>query len=178
MVDSLSEQEFNRHFEIVSNNANGNCLFESMERLLINTPYEKENGKLHASKIRSMVSEFYTNFDRDINYPVNTIEHDIKMGIMFDNSDFDEANNVISHEYNVRNDKVWASMTDVLICSLLFEVNIYIYTKNMLYLKYDMSKYDISKIKPQYNYKTTLHILYNGTNHFEAILIKKRSRKV
>jgi hypothetical protein len=53
-------------------------------------------------------------------------------------------------------------MTDVLVCALLFEVNIDLYKKSGDF-------YFLEKITSQYNWKDTINIYYNGINHFEAL---------
>jgi hypothetical protein len=167
---TFSDTAFNQCFTVIPNNADGNCLFESIETLLLGTDYELNNGPTSASKIREMVADFYKTFDRDIDYPNTTIEYNIKLGIMFDNIDDENG-----HDINIMNDYVWASMTDVLICSLLFEINIYLYTKKSTFDSYAHTtnvKYELSKINTQYNFKYTVHLLYNGTNHFESLLKK------
>ena len=165
----LTNDEFNAKFKIVRNNADGNCFFESIEHILNFSEYEITYGITKAKQIREMVGEFYRNFDRDIDYPESTIEYRIKMGILFDNVD-DE----MQHDYNIWNDKVWASMTDVLICALIFKININLYVKNTSFTieeddVVETSIYELSKIKTQYNFKTTIHLLYSGGNHFEAL---------
>jgi hypothetical protein len=147
----LTTDQFINRVTVVPNNADGNCLFESIE-YLIKRVYS-------ASDIREMVGEFYRNFDRDVNYPESSIENTIKIGILYDNID-DE----MPHDYNIWNNNVWASMTDVLICSLIFEVNINLY-------KYDseIQMYHLEKITSQYHFTYTVDLLYNGINHFEAL---------
>lgn len=156
----LRDEEFHSKFYVISNNADGNCLFESIETLLNGSPYETEHGYTTAFAIRKLVGEFYREFDKDIDYPDTTIEYKIKIGILFDNVD-----DISQHDYNICNDRVWASMTDVLICSLLFEFNIDLY-------KYvsETNTYHIETITAQYNYTKTVSILYNGVDHFEALL--------
>jgi hypothetical protein len=155
----LSSQQFDSRFITVANNADGNCLFESIEHLLSGSVYEKEHGVITAENIREAVGEFYRNFDKDIDYPEQTIEYRIKIDNLFDNMD-DE----MPHDYNIWNDKVWANMTDVLICSLIFEINIDLYTYVSEY-----NTYRLEKITSQYDYKKTVNLLYNGVNHFEAL---------
>jgi hypothetical protein len=115
--------------------------------------------------------------DRDADYPEDTIEYRIKMGILFDNMD-DE----LQHDRNILNNQVWASMTDVLICSLIFQININLYTKHS---SFDLDDYDvftsddyedtyeITKIESQYNFTHTIDLLYSNNNHFEALEHKK-----
>lgn len=155
----LKFKEFHNLFRVVVNNADGNCLFESMEYLLDGSLYELDHGHKSAEEIREMVGNFYREFDKDIDYPESTIEYAIKMGILYDNVD-DE----MPHDYNIWNDKVWASLTDVLICSVLFELNINLYKYVM-----ETEEYHIEKIVPQYCYINTVNLLFNGINHFEAL---------
>lgn len=168
----ISDTEFDSYFKIISNKADGNCLFESIEHRLIYSEYEFKHGITSSTKIRKMVGNFYKTFDREFDYPDNTIEYRIKMGILFDNID-DE----MPHEFNICNDNVWASMTDVLICSLLFEMNINLYVKRVSFEIDDnddddiniVTKYELTKIDSQYNFTTTMNLLYSGENHFEAL---------
>ena len=155
----LTSTDFHNCFTVIPNSADGNCLFESIEYLLSGSLYELDHGKLTAAEIREMVGNFYREFDKNIDYPESTIEYTIKMGIIFDNIDEE-----MPHDYNIWNDKVWASMTDVLICAVLFEININLYKYNK-----NTDCYYIEKIKPQYNYINTVNLLYNGINHFEAL---------
>ena len=165
----LTDEEFTEQFKIIGNNANGNCLFESMEHLLNFSEYEFKHGITKATRIREMVGEFYKKFDKDANYLESMIEYKIKMGILFDNVD-DE----MQHDCNICNDKVWASMTDVLMCSLIFSININLYTRNTSFTIegddiVETTTYELSKIETQYNFTTTINLLYSGGNHFEAL---------
>lgn len=153
--------EFNAKFSVVKNKADGNCLFESIEHSLNFSEYELKHGIHRAKKIRQMVGEFYTKFDRDVDYSDTTIEYMIKMGMLFDNIDnIDDGN--ISHDSNICNDRVWASMTDVIICSYIFGMNIELYVK-------ENDSITMSKIESQYHFTSTIRLLYSGNNHFEAI---------
>jgi hypothetical protein len=165
----LTDNEFNNHFKVIPNKADGNCLFESIEHQLIYSEYEFKHGITNATKIRKMVGDFYKNFDREFDYPEDTIEYRIKMGLLFDNVD-DE----MPHELNIYNDNVWASMTDVLICSLLFQMNIDLYLKHTWAEEDEcdikiITNYELTKIESQYNFTKTTNLLYSGENHFEAI---------
>lgn len=167
----ISNIEFNNKFKIISNKADGNCLFESIENALIYSEYEFKHGITDSKKIRKMVGEFYRNFDRDKDYPENTIEYRIKMGILFDNID-DE----LQHDNNILNDCVWASMTDILICSLIFQMNINLYTKHSSFIIDDdddniitTEHYEITQIESQYNFTQITNLLYSNNNHFEAL---------
>jgi hypothetical protein len=166
----LTDNEFNHHFKVISNKADGNCLFESIEHQLIYSEYEFKHGITNATKIRKMVGDFYKKFDREFDYPDDTIEYRIKMGLLFDNMD-DE----MPHEFNICNDTVWASMTDLLICSLLFQMNIDLYVKRVSFEIDDddnidiITNYELTKIESQHNFTKTIKLLYSGENHFEAI---------
>lgn len=160
----LTTREFNKQYDIVRNNADGNCLFESVSYLINNLPEEDLPGdrKITQEDIRMLVCDFYKNFDRDIKYPKESIENAIILGLLYDNDDEDEHGEYIHHDRNVSNDRVWASMTDILVCSIIFDVDI------NLYIKYG-NEFKLEKIKYQYKNKDVLHVLYNGINHFEAL---------
>lgn len=161
----LSFKEFNRKFEIIRNDAKGNCLFESVAYLLNNLPKDEEDESIHLlshKDIRSFVSNFYKNFDRDIKYPTETIENYIIMGLLYDNDDENEYGEYIEHEKNIEKNKVWGSVTDLLVCSVIFDIDINLYKIHEDGIKLDKMKY-------QYKNEHTINILYNGLNHFEAI---------
>ena len=156
----LTKSEFKRHFNIIKNDANGNCLFESISYLINNLPKKKK--KLCQKDIRLLVHDFYKKFDRDIKYPDGTIEQSILLGLIFENQDEDKNCVYISHDRNIINDMVWGSLIDILVCSVVLDVdiNLYVYHGNDVRLE---------KIKFQYRNKHTLNLLYNGVNHFESL---------
>lgn len=156
----LTKSEFKRHFNIIKNDANGNCLFESISYLINNLP--KKQKKLCQKDIRLLVHDFYKKFDRDIKYPDGTIEQSILLGLIFENQDEDENGVYISHDINIINDMVWGSLIDILVCSVVLDVdiNLYVYHGNDVRLE---------QIKFQYKNKHTLNLLYNGLNHFESL---------
>ncbi len=147
---TLSYSEFGKNFLILVNQEDGNCLFESMSNLVND----------HHTIVRQKVYNFYKTFDRNKKYNENTIEYAIVLGLTFDNVDGE-----FKHEEFIGYDNVWASMTDVLVCSLIYGVDIFLY-------KYDeISKvYVIDKLKYQYKNNRTIHILYSNNNHFEALI--------
>lgn len=156
----LTKSEFKRHFNIIKNDANGNCLFESISYLINNLPKKKKI--LCQKDIRLLVHDFYKKFDRDIKYPDGTIEQSILLGLIFENQDEDENGVYISHDRNIINDMVWGSLIDILVCSVVLDVdiNLYVYHGNDVRLE---------QIKFQYKNKHTLNLLYNGVNHFESL---------
>jgi hypothetical protein len=149
-------------YEVIANDAEGNCLFESVAYLINQLPRDDDEELLSHQDVRRMVHDFYKEFDRDIKYPSSTIETAILLGLSFDNDEYDEYDEYIKHENNIEYDKVWGSVTDVLVCSLIFDVDI------NLFKKYGDDCY-MDKISFQYKNTYTISILYNGINHFEAI---------
>ena len=159
----LSRRNFNTQYDIVRNNAEGNCLFESISYLINNLPKEGEQDEFSHEDVRLLVYDFYKEFDREIKYPKEAIESAVILGILYDNDDYDETNDEITpHDKNISNDKVWGSMTDLLVCSIIFDVDI------NLYIKYG-NEFKLEKIKYQYKNKNSINILFNGINHFEAL---------
>jgi hypothetical protein len=151
-------------YEVIANDAEGNCLFESVAYLINKLPRDDDDEDISHHDVRRMVYDFYKEFDRDIKYPTIAIESAILLGLSFDNEDDDENEDgeLMKHEDNVEYDKVWGSVTDLLVCSVIFDVDI------DLFKKYDDKCY-MDKISFQYENKHTIGILYNGINHFEAI---------
>ena len=159
----LSRREFNTQYQVVRNNADGNCLFESISYLINNLPKgDEEQDEFTHEDVRLLVYDYYKEMVRDIKYPNEAIENAVILGLLYDNEDFSETGEIISHDRNISNDKVWGSMTDLLVCSILFDVDI------NLYKKYG-NEFKLEKIKYQYKNNNTINILYNGINHFEAL---------
>lgn len=147
---SLTYKEFSDRFLILINEQDGNCLFESLSNLI------NENHTV----IRQKVFNFYKTFDRTKKYNEDTIEYAILLGLIYDNTDGE-----FRHEDIIGCDNIWASMTDILVCSLLYNIDINIY-------KYDeiLNKYIIDHVKYQHKNYRTIHILYSNNNHFEALI--------
>ena len=123
---------------------------------------DEEFVELSHEEVRMQISNFYAEFDRDIKYPECSIECAIILGLKYDNDDVDKFGQWISHDINVRNDAVWGSMTDLLVCSVLYDVDVNLYKKNN-------NLFEVKRISYQYKNINTISILYNGVNHFESI---------
>ena len=106
---SLTYSEFSEKFLIMVNQEDGNCLFESMSNLV----------NEHHTIIRQKVFNFYKTFDRNKKYDENTIEYAVLLDLTFDNVDGE-----FKYEDIIGFNNVWASMTDILVCSLLYNVDI------------------------------------------------------
>ena len=160
----LSRRNFNTQYDIVRNNAEGNCLFESIAYLINNLPKEEneEQDEFTHEDVRLLVYDYYKEMDHDIKYPNESIENAVILGVSYDNDDYGENGEITPHDRNISNDKVWGSMTDLLICSIIFDVDINLYKKNG-------NEFILEKIKYQYKNTNTINILYNGINHFEAL---------
>lgn len=160
----ISNDEFERQYDIIPNHASGNCLFEaisySMNELMSN---DKEFDELSHDDVRVQISNYYMELDRNIEYPNNSIERAVILGLKYDNDDIDEFGQWISHDTNVRNDRVWGSMTDLLVCSIIYDVDVNLYKKSD-------SLFEVERISYQYKNTKTISILYNGVNHFESII--------
>ena len=156
----ISKGDFDRQYDIITNKASGNCLFEAISYSINELT---SNDELSHQEVRMQISEFYSKFDMDIKYPERSIECAIILGLKYDNDDVDDSGQCIPHDINVRNDKVWGSMTDLLVCSVLYDVDINLYKQN-----HDL--FEVECISYQYKNKNTISILYNGVNHFESIV--------
>ena len=95
--------------------------------------------------------EFYKDFDRNIKYPDDTIEQAIVLGLMFENQDENEHGDYISHDRNIINDRVWGNLVDILVCSILFDVDVNLFINHG-------NSFRLDTIKFQYKNKHTLDI--------------------
>ena len=165
----MNHDEFTDRFEVVSNQARGNCLFESVSYLFNGLSRDNE-PTLTQEDVRVLIWSFYKDFKRDINYPEGTIESAISLGLLFDNDDQGDNGEIKKHDVNVANDRVWGSLIDLLVCSLLFNVNICLYKKNDRDGTIDLE--NIRNLRKKNKNKQTINILFTGSNHFEALNIK------
>jgi hypothetical protein len=137
-----------------SNDATGNCLFNSIGELLFADQH-------YDRKIRQKVKQFYDRFDPDLaKYTEDTIEYMIAISMLGDDTDDDGR----LHKDTIGQNLVYANVTDALICSLLLKCNI------ILVEKISSTTYKMTPLGKSPNHKNTIHILYNGVDHFEAMI--------
>lgn len=168
----MNHIDFVNRFEVVSNPARGNCLFESVS-YLFNELSREDEPMLSQEDVRVLIWSFYKDFNRGINYPEGTIESAILLGLLFDNDDEGDNGEIKKHDDNVANDKVWGSMIDLLVCSILFNVDICLYKKSNKDGSIDVEHIKNRRKSKKNKQKQTMNILFTGSNHFEALNVKR-----
>lgn len=150
---SFLEKEF--HFEDVD--ASGDCLFNSIGEILFG-----DENKGH--EIREKVSNFYSTFDTEKEYPENSLLWNISCGIKFDDDEFDCNENYVGKHSEIMSETgVWGNMNDLFICSHLFHVNI------VLFNYVTKTQVSINKIQND-SALTTIYMRFINGNHFEPML--------
>ena len=156
----INDNEFKRFFKVVHVPRDGNCLFHTLAHFTDFTH----------NVIRKWVSDFYLCFVKNKPYKEGTLEYAIVLSNTFDNLDDDDS----VHEKNIGNNNVWANMTDVLVASLLFDLNICLVipvTNDLGYItKYRVENIEFNKQKKK------IYVLFSGENHFEPLNKCKRKR--
>ena len=151
----LTDSQFKDRFRVIHNNPNGNCLFHCFIQLLSK---ETNIKTTHVLSMRKALCSFYSQFDKTQQYDENTTRYKIWLGLLYDNIDENEE----CHDVQIQFNCVWASMTDVLALSIMFQVNV-------ILLQLDAN--NVYSIHPIFNDATYKHIylLYKNNNHFEAL---------
>ena len=167
----MNHIDFVNRFEVISNPASGNCLFESVS-YLFNGLLRDNEPMMSQEDVRVLIWSFYRNFRRSINYDEGTIESSILLGLLFDNDDEGDDGEIKKHDDNVANDKVWGSMIDLLVCSLVFNVDICLYKKSHINGSIDVEYIKNQRKNKKNKPRQTINILFTGSNHFEALKIK------
>ena len=152
---TMPKSEVTKLFHIEPNAAEGNCLFNSMGEVL----FGDENKDI---EIRAQVCNVYQIIDALVaDAPENDILQKIQLTMLADPVDDDGR----LHAESVCDDFVYGNMGDVLICSLLFECNIMLFSSNR------KSMFNITPLLNP-NAKFTIYLKFNGKDHYEAMLPK------
>jgi hypothetical protein len=105
------------YFRTIPNEASGNCLFEAMAYHL--------GFSVSPDEIRQAISQFYLDFVPNAIYEPDSLLAAIQTALLFDEND----DNGLPHYLMIAGDRVWANMTDIYVCSLLYNIDIQLYEK-------------------------------------------------
>ena len=158
MNNTVSVQSIRKKFDILENEADGDCLFRSMSQLF----FDNEDGH---DLIRSMIYDYYCSFDIEKDYNENSKEFMIKLSIITDSGCEDEDE--LPHHINISKQGVWGNMTDILVASIVFDCD-FIILKTI-----KGSKYTVLPIISKFGKKNIYHIRHVKNNHYEALINKK-----
>lgn len=147
----IPKKEFNKFFEILEAGDDGNCLFYSIEQL---------NSKYNFIELRHHLCQYYRSFDKDGNYPEDSIKAKLQMQMLADNEEDDGQ----LHEEVICNDNEWGGVMDVIALTDILKTSIVLFS--MTNTGYTMQPYIYSDRAP------TIFVKYNGKNHFEPLLPK------
>ncbi len=150
-----------KRYKPVPNSANGNCLFEAMSYGL--------DFSVYPADIRYCVGHFYETFSKDKTYEEGTLQQAIQLSRQFDTEDDDG----VSHEIAIKDDTVWANMTDIYICALIYKVNIHLFRKIRI-ANYTFV-YTCEQILCGYSDRPTVSLLYLNGNHFVALELRSKA---
>ena len=147
----ITKAKFNKLFEILPAVDDGNCLFSSIEQLF---------SLYNLDELRQLVCEYYKTFDKNGDYPENSVKANLQIQMISDNEEEDGS----LHEEKICTDFEWAGIMDVIALTDILNVNIIV----MIMRKegYTVQPFLFSKTAE------TLCIKYNGEDHFEPLLPK------
>jgi hypothetical protein len=163
LESSIPLPEFNQKYTVVRNRANGDCLFESLcFALPLATP---ECVGLKPKMLRKNLAESYGQLlalpdfapENDAELE-NTLLNEIKLGIRFDNDD-----GLKKHHEEITKDRVWASMTDVLLLGYMTQVDIYL-------IEPGEDCVHVNNMTKHANPRGFVMLYYSNQEHFEAVV--------
>ena len=147
----ISKRYFNKFFEILKAGDDGNCLFYSIEQL---------HPKYDFSELREQLCEYYKSFNKELEYPEDSLHAKLQMQMMIDNEEEDGR----LHENIICENGEYAGVMDVMALTDILKTNIILF--NMTKGGYTIQPYIYKKTAK------TIFIKYNGINHFEPLLPK------
>jgi hypothetical protein len=190
-------------FIAIRNNADGNCLFESLAyfrdvakepslenyadnlRTKLCTTYQDIFNKTKR-QLDKLNKDLANSYAYEFNKESQRFSDELRRGSDYkgEDDDFYDVKNgkkktYIEHYKNVCKNFVWASASDLVLLSFLIKKIILLYTKDSknpqnpigLEQTYPEPEQENSKLFPEgYNSWPTIHILYNGHSHFEALV--------
>lgn len=154
-MTTISLETFLQRFTRRRNQGDGNCFFESMQQLLGNV--------VTPTQLRAQVANYYATFTKQSPEDTSSLEYRIYLGLLYDNQDDDGA----THHLAIRHNRVWASITDLLVCVLLYRCTIVLYTPNRC--NQQLTVETISFQIHGHPNQLVGHLFYNGYNHFDAL---------
>jgi len=162
MIPCINIDEFHRKYRIVANSANGNCLFESLCFAL--PRIVPHYAGLKPKTLREDLARVYTQMlalkDFQTDEPIeNELLNKIKIGIQYDDDDDGKK-----HHEKIGKDRVWASMTDVLLLGFMTHVDIYLLT---------LEDHQNIRVDNMTNLETPrgfVMLYYSNQEHFEAVV--------
>ena len=200
MSSDLYIDEKGNSFIAIPNRADGNCLFESLAyfrdkakepslenyadnlRKKLCTTYKDIFNKTKRTLDIDLVNSYAYEFNKES----QRFSDELRRGSDYkgEDDDFYDVKNgkkktYIEHYKNVCKNFVWASASDLVLLSFLIKKIILLYTKDSknpqnpigLEQTYPEPEQENSKLFPEgYNSWPTIHILYNGHSHFEALV--------
>ena len=149
--EEIDREVIDKLFLIKQNNADGNCLFESVSQCL-------HNNMSKSSKYRKLVCDFYKTFENRNIYPAGSFEETIFLALLVFNND---NNDQTDHSIKICQNKIYVNTADIHILANKLKINIFIFfvKENIRIIPY---------LVP--NSSTNIYLKYNGINHYEALL--------
>jgi len=162
--NTIPDDKFNTLFTVLENNADGNCLFESVEQLVgINNI--STAAKSTAANLRKQVCDYYKSFDKEKIYDEDSLEGKLKIQMSVDNAEFHARTGKELkrlHEKRICVSKEYAGMMDIMVIAMILRSNIVLLIAN----EHDFTVHPIKFA----NDAPIMFIKFNGEDHYEALI--------
>lgn len=154
--NTIPDNTFNTLFTVLENNANGNCLFESVEQI---------NNIFTPAQLRRLVCDYYKSFDKEKIYDEDSLDGKLKIQMSVDNAEFHARTGKELkrlHEKRICVPKEYAGMMDIMVIAMILHSNIVLLIAN----EHDFTVHPIKVA----NDAPIMFIKFNGINHYEALI--------
>lgn len=154
--NAIPDNTFDTLFTVLENNADGNCLFESVEQI---------NDIFTHAQLRRLVCDYYKSFDKNKIYDNDSLENHLQIQMIGDNTEFHARTGKElkrTHEKRICVSREYAGMMDIMVIAMILHSNIVLLIAN----EHD---YTVHPIKVA-NDAPIMFIKFNGINHYEALI--------
>ena len=174
MSNSITFEKLLQTFDIIKNKGKGNCLFYAIAQ---------QDNRYNQGQLRQMLCTFYKNYITQD----NTQHHEDSLlsglGYMMISDDNFEGetkgtrsrpSKKISHIDKICNDFEYAGVMDIIALAIIIKRPIIMYQPQRFREKQTSEVYGLETFSDDsVNDYEPVYILFNGINHFEAMMIKR-----
>ncbi len=156
----MKKIDFDNKFQVLTNAADGNCLFLAISQL---------DERFDHLVLRKKLCTFYKKLVIKANVSDDSLLGKLRIQMIMDNIEYDENS---THDKRVCENYAYGGVMDVIVLAYILQRPIHLYQKLVFKskeptdLKFDIFDDETIRTKPP------IHLLYSGNNHFEALKLQ------